>query len=487
MSRQNWLTVDLDGLRKAIGRRGKAFAVFELWQNGADESVTRIDISFPPPRRGLSELRVTDDSPTGFRNLADAYTLFAESYKKSDPERRGLWNAGEKLVLSLCNHASIETTTGRVEFGPGGRRVSRKKRATGSEFRGEVPLTLEEWKDVRDKVRMLIPTVPTFFNGEEIPFRTPVLSWNAVLPTVKSDSEGNVRTTTRKTSISVYAPEDGETPMLYEMGIPVVEIGCKYHVSIGQKVLLNIERNNVTPSYLKSVLVEVLNHTAGNLEAGDANTDWVRAAASDPRCSDGSIGRVLDLRFGSDRVSFDMNDAGSNREAASRSWTVVTGGSMSGGEWLNARRAQAILPAGQVFPTNLPSRVPDQTYDRSQWTPEMARYAAFVECVSPHLVGYRISVDYIRDPAMVTGCFHSPSFTVNLAHHQLSDPVASIALMLHELSHHFVKSNDHLSHSFYEAVSNLGARLAVYLLSTSHHSTQDRQPLDGLLGTLDKS
>jgi hypothetical protein len=41
--------------------------------------------------------------------------------------------------------------------------------------------------------------------------------------------------------------------------IPVVKINAKYHVSVGQKVPLSIDRDNVTPAYLKAIYVELLN------------------------------------------------------------------------------------------------------------------------------------------------------------------------------------------------------------------------------------
>jgi hypothetical protein len=40
------------------------------------------------------------------------------------------------------------------------------------------------------------------------------------------------------------------------------------------------------------------------MEEKDANSVWVRTAASDPRCSDETINAVLDLRFGEDRVGY---------------------------------------------------------------------------------------------------------------------------------------------------------------------------------------
>ena len=181
----------------------------------------------------------------------------------------------------------------------------------------------------------------------------------------------------------------------------------------------------------------------------------MRKAASDPRCSDEAIKTVLDLRFGENRVGYDPSDIGSNREAVSKNWTLVTGGSMSAGEWENAKRAGAIAPAGKLFPTNHDSKVPDKTYSRDEWTPEMLAYATFVERVSPSLVGHEVTVEYIRDKQMVCGQFFDTHFMVNLAKHSVADWQANIDLMLHELSHTVVRSNDHLVHEFYETVRGL--------------------------------
>jgi len=214
-------------------------------------------------------------------------------------------------------------------------------------------------------------------------------------------------------------------------------------------------------TYLKAICVELLNHTRDMIEKEDANEDWVRKAASDPRCSDEAIKTVLDLRFGENRVGYDPSDIGSNREAVSKDWTLVTGGSMSAGEWENAKRAHAIQPAGKLFPTNLEGKVPDKTYSRNEWTPEMLAYAKFVEGVSPALVGHKVTVEYIRDQQMVCGQFFDTHFVVNLAKHSVGNRQQNIELMLHELAHSVVRSNDHLVHEFYETVGRLGAKLAL--------------------------
>lgn len=479
--RKNWIDVDMDGLCKVLERRGKEFAIYELVQNAWDEPhVTQVEVSLSRPVHGQSVLTVTDDSPEGFRDLSHAHTMFADSYKKSNPEQRGAFNAGEKYVLALCDAASIESTTGTVTFNSEGRTRSSKRRAAGTQFTGFLRLTVAEYDQMLVKARYLIPDRPTTLNGDVLPSRRLLGRFETVLPTVIADEEGRMRPTKRMTTVRVYEPLPGETPMLYEMGIPVVETDVTWHIDIGQKVPLNMERDNVTPAFHAAVRVDVLNAMQSNLDAELASLPWVRAAASDAKCDDDTIKSILDLRFGADRVSYDVNDIGSNREAASKNFTVVTGGSLTKGEWDNARRAGAITPAGQLFPTDPVPKMPDKVYTRSEWTPDMEAYAAFVERVSPELVGSVVTVKYIADPKIVCGEFFDTYFYVNLAKHDVRDWQRNIELMLHELAHTVVQSNDHLSHEFYETVGRLGAKLALLVAAETriwHSVSRDRARL----------
>src|SRR5207237_9152953 len=98
------------------------------------------------PGRALADLTVEDDSPEGFRDLSHAYTLFAESYKRSNPEQRGQYNFGEKLVLAVCESASISTTKGTVVFAPAEGRIEKPhhKRHRGGLLRGRLRPAREE-------------------------------------------------------------------------------------------------------------------------------------------------------------------------------------------------------------------------------------------------------------------------------------------------------------------------------------------------------
>ena len=113
---QQWFAVDKQGLADLVSSKGKVFILHELLQNAWDcPAVKQVDVDMVPVEgKPMINLTVTDDDPDGFKDLTHAYTLFAPSEKKSAPERRGRFNLGEKLVLSLCTSATISSTTGTV-------------------------------------------------------------------------------------------------------------------------------------------------------------------------------------------------------------------------------------------------------------------------------------------------------------------------------------------------------------------------------------
>ncbi len=70
---------------------------------------------------GYVIIEVLDDSKKGFRDIKDSYTLYKDTYKRKDPEKRGRFNLGEKQVFSICDKAQVQTTTGTVIFDENGR------------------------------------------------------------------------------------------------------------------------------------------------------------------------------------------------------------------------------------------------------------------------------------------------------------------------------------------------------------------------------
>src|SRR6516165_10956692 len=107
MMKNQWFEIDKNGLGRQAEEQGKGRLVGELIQNALDEpGVSQIAVTLAlVPGQELADLTVEDDAPEGFRDLTHAYTLFAESYKRGNPEQRGQYNLGEKMVLAVCEQA----------------------------------------------------------------------------------------------------------------------------------------------------------------------------------------------------------------------------------------------------------------------------------------------------------------------------------------------------------------------------------------------
>ena len=205
-------------------------------------------------------------------------------------------------------------------FGADGYRVvsTRRKRGRGSVFDGVLHLTREQFQEAEQAVRMArMPTeVVVTFNGERLEPRSPLHMFAATLDTEIADDDGFLRKSRRMTHIQVFAVKEGEVATLYEMGLPVVATGDKWHVDIGQKVPLTVDRTGVPEGFLRAVRTFfVFNEMNEFVAAEETNENWVRQATSDRRCSQEAIRRALDLRFGEKRVSYDPSDREANCRA----------------------------------------------------------------------------------------------------------------------------------------------------------------------------
>lgn len=469
MHGMNWFNVDRSGLAKLLERRGKEFAIFELLSNAWDTNATEVKVEFTPVT-GVPKARlfVEDNDPDGFKDLSHAFTLFAESEKKNKSEKRGRFNLGEKLVLAICEEAVIESTQGGVIFDHEGRHTLKKKRASGSKVSMTLRMTRAEYDAALAAIRTLIPPAGavTWLNGEGIPMRKPLDEFEVELPTEVADADGNLKRSRRKTTVAVFEPFPDETPSLYELGVPVVETGDKWHIDVQQKVPLNMDRDNVPPAFLREVRTHVVNRLHAKLTKDDANAPWVREATSDKRCSPEAIATAMDLRFGKQRVAFDPSDPEANMLAVSKGYTVVHGGMMNGTEWSNAKAADAILPAGQVTPSPKPYSPdgdPLKLIPEEKWTPGMANIAAYAKALGPKLLQRQVSVRIANDFAWpFAATYGSGQLTFNVgrlgydwfAH----GPTAAVnELIIHEFGHEF--ESNHLDEGFHEALCRLGAKL----------------------------
>lgn len=350
---QPWFEIDRKGLAQLRDATPKSQLVFELVQNAWDTDATQCSVTLTHSGGKTYYLRVEDNDPNGFENLRHAYTLFAPSNKKGNPEKRGRFNLGEKLVLAMCLDAEILSTKGGVRFTAAGRVETKKRTDVGSVFHASINMTRAEADEISKSMAKLIPPAKcnTFFNCGRIAERDPLVVTEASLPTVLADNEGNLRPTRRKTAIVIYAAYIGEEPMIYEMGIPVVESGDRFHYNVMQKVPLSIDRDNVTPAFLRDVRKAAAEATIDYITAEDAHSEWVRTAAADPEASPELVKKAFTERFGEDAVIYDPSDPMANHTALANGFVLVTGSQLSKDEWANVKRHEIAIPAGHRFPS----------------------------------------------------------------------------------------------------------------------------------------
>lgn len=467
----DWFTVDKKGLKNLLGGKKKSFIIAELIQNGWDQpGTTQLDVSLIKQGRNSALVTVTDNDPDGFADLTHAWTLFADTAKRGNPIQRGRFNIGEKRVLAFCRRATIASTTGTVIFGPNGRRQSSIRLAQGSQFVGDIEMTDIELREVESFITTLLTPkgIRTTFNNVEIPYREPIAVIEGVpLPTEIAEVGEPLRRTIRQTDVEIHEVKIGEEASIYEMGIPVVATGDKYHVNIMQKVPLNVDRDNVTPAFLQTIRSLVLNETFDQIDVDDVNTDWVRAATSDNRCSDEVITKAMDLRFGEKRVAYDPSDPEANNKAFAQGYTVVHGPQMSATEWNNAKRANTILPAGQVTPAKPKFSGTAPCIDEDELTTGMKEVRNYTRFLAQRLMGVDLDVVFLDGRGVSATYEQNGPTSSTLVYYVLTlgkrwfdlgnNALDIDRLIIHEFGHQY--SSNHLDSAYHEALCRLGAKL----------------------------
>jgi len=470
---KQWFDVDRKGLAAIMERRGKAFVILELIQNAWDEASTEVRVAIEPVA-GQSKvyLTVEDDNPAGFLNLAESWTLFAPSSKVGDAEKRGRFNLGEKLVLALCDEAQIASTTGVVNFKKDGSRSrsSAKKTNAGTVFTATVRMNRDEMNEALWLVKTCDPPagVKTYIGGQLLDRHDVVASSRVTLPTEIADDEGILRRTARQTAVRLLDAR-GEIPSIYEMGIPVVEHSDgPWHIDVAQKVPLNIERDNVTPGYLRKLRTAALDMAHQLMDEDEVSKPWVAEAIKD--ATPDAVASVVTSRFGADAVVYDPSNSEANKRAMEQGRTVIWSGSFDKEGWSAIRRTRDegkidFRPAGQVIETGVPTS-PDgkPPLPNDEWTDGMRRLDRYTRSMGRELLGYEPTVEFQSIANRHAAWFGSRTITFNvrtLGHRWFNDPdlQAVDRLLIHEFSHDRV--SDHLSDAFHDECCRLGARLAL--------------------------
>jgi len=482
----DWFKVGKQGLAKQLKRNGMAFVVRELWSNALDaDSVHEVSVTLKLDHGQHYELVVSDDSPSGFQQLSDAFTLFAESTRKKDATKRGRFGLGEKLVLAACDEAEIRTTTGAVLFDAKGRHnCPARKTASGSIFRGVLKLSKQDVETVKRQVRQYIvpDKLSATFNCQPLAHREPIGGLTISLPTELADDDGVIHPTVRKAVVQVYEPLPGYPTALYELGVPVTETLDRWDVDVRQKIPLTLDRENVRPSYLREIRAQVLNLMHERITPEDANATWVREASSSEKCSPEAIKTVVVKRFGEKATIADPSDHEATNALAYKGYTIVSGNMLNKTEWENVRKAEALKPAGQILPTPKPfspGGKPLKIVEPKDWDDTIKYAVAYAKNFARWTIDEEITVVVANDRGWeFSGCYAKDEhrLIMNLAHIRpmikdgrpvtITDKMTTDnwerydAFLIHELGHEY--GDDHRSEEYHRGLCKIGAKARRY-------------------------
>ncbi len=465
----NWFEVDKTGLAKVLSRRGIEFVVTELVSNAWDEKVTRVDLTIEPIEgKRLARLVVEDDSLDGFLNLSHAWTLFAESRKKNDPNVSGRFNLGDKLVFALAKEGSIETTSGTIRFDAKGRRNSpREKRDRGTKVTVLLPMKKEEIARCIALAKRMIPRAPTYLNGDLLPMRSPASSFTATLETELADENGFLRRSYRQTRVDLYDPLPDTKAALLELGVPVVETGDRWEYDVRQKIPLGIDREHIPSGFLNSLRAHAANATASDIS--DPSAEWITAALENYNVTPAAVKEIIRKRFGEKAVAADPTDQEAVHKATAAGYTVVHGGSLSSTVWEKVRQADALPRAGRIFPSQPTTSSPANEIPEAEWTPGMLRVARYVRRLGQALLDFEPVVRIVKH---LEGGYlatwskeNTGTLTFNAGRlpesfwpsYSITDEV--VELVIHEMGHSFPGGDNHLSDKYNDALCKLGAKL----------------------------
>lgn len=467
MNKDNaWFKVDKEGLRELQAGKAKWRLIGELVQNAFDEDITACKVDIAKVGKFV-EVTVEDDSERGFRNLEDAYTLFGNTYKRSLSEKRGRFNLGEKLLLSIAEEAKVSTTTGTVIFDSSGRKETKETTKKGTIIFVKLIMADKEVKEVVTKLRGFIApdSVKYIVNEEEVPSRKIFKTFETSLTTeVYSEEKKVMSWTTRKTKVDLYdVPVDRES-YIYEMGIPIQKIACQFDVDVQQKIPLGMDRVTVSPAFLQDLFAEVLNVTVKQVEEEDSSALWIRKAMTDERVKAEVVEEIIEKRWGDKVCVRDLQDQKSVDEAITHGYKVLSGGELSKEEW-GVIRAKAPIPSSsKLFGSE--RDVKEIIIPEKDWTPDQRVVSCYAKMIAKKCLGKSIEVVISKADTRYSATYGNGRLTFNLYHLSPDWWKGGVCerttdLILHELGH---EGGTHYEHGYHETLTKVGAKLVALAL-----------------------
>ena len=413
--------VDHKGMSTLQAGREPWRLVKELISNAFDEESSNsceVTIKNIAPRQTL--VTVTDNGK-GFADIKDAWTLMADTPKRRLATSRGRFNMGEKEILCLAITGSITSNSIKVSFPKGGgRTVEKCEKFLGVKVECLMPWGPKQTDEIVQKLQNLIPPSTEYsysVNKKRVEHAQPIKMIQATLPTVLVDeADGAIKFVMRKANIGIIKA-NGFGSWIYEMGIPVQQLGCPWSVDVGQKIPMPPNRDTIRDSYLSKIYTAVLNEMSAQLTDEDASNAWVRSAIESKDVAPEAIRRVVEKRYGKNVVMWSP-DLDANQRARDNGYEVVHQRTLSPSE-REMFKQFGMVPANKNFGSS-------DTVDRrkviaaEKYTDGMKLVEKFSHKFATEIIGHDITVEIVNEFTLSALATFSrglgqPTLTFNLA------------------------------------------------------------------------
>jgi len=456
----NWFEVDKEGLKSLQAGKPKSHIVRELIQNAIDEDITECEVMIEYIN-GEIIVTVSDNSKIGFRDLRDAYTLFGDTYKRRNPEKRGRFNLGEKQTFSVCEKATIKTTKGEIVFDSDGRHENKNnKTQSGTIVSVMLKGKMSEYNEMIDFVESIIvsPNIIYSVNRFIIVPKHPLKTFSTSLLT-EVEEDKIIKKVIRKTEIQLFKEEK---TYIYEMGIPVTEIECPYGINVMQKIPLGTDRETIHHKFLSDLYSEVLNLTFLEFNEDDASEIWINTALSNKRIKPEALQQIIKYRYGDEVLVANNFDKNSVDEAISNGYSVIRGSEFAKDVWSKIRKNNLIQSTSDLFGTNFASAKKISPNENQKIVMDYAMRIAW------RLLHIHITVDFVEGGHnMVVAQFGNQNLTFNVSRLNgfgfFDNPISAgtTDLILHELGHY---AGNHTEQEYHALITKMAGELVMIAL-----------------------
>ena len=309
MTRQSdgWLSISTEGFAAMNAARPAEHLIKELVQNALDSfaegQAGRIELRYGPENGGfVVECR---DNGSGISNLGDLRVVYL-THKTDSHLKRGRFGRGFKEALCIAEQARVASGGQQLLFLlENGQRLTRQEDAADHSNGTQVWMRMPWPAETRERLdayfaQFLVPQgIELVVNGIRIQAREVAHQVQCSLTTELYDPiSQSWKKPSRVTSLQLVRLQPGETPTIYEMGIPVAAIDwtVPYHCDVQQRVPMNPNRDAVATGYPLKLQVACLPTLLEEMEEGTIKDDWVGTAGRN--CESAVQKRIIERAFG---------------------------------------------------------------------------------------------------------------------------------------------------------------------------------------------